>query len=61
MDLYLMQHGQVTTETENPDRPLTDAGQAAVQCIATGGLVKLEPEADRDGFLVARALPPDLT
>ena len=154
MDLYLMQHGQATTETENPERPLTDAGRAAVQRVAkraraadvrisgcvhsgklraeqtaqllegdrrgadrearpglapndpvvpvaqwlraetehqslalvghmpflgrlasllvvgdeqaqvvgfqTGGLVKLEPKVDRDGFSVAWALPPDL-
>jgi hypothetical protein len=26
-----------------------------------GGLVKLEPRVDRDGFLVGWALPPDLT
>ena len=34
MDLYLMQHGQSTTETEDPERPLTDAGRAAVQRVA---------------------------
>ena len=34
MDLYLMQHGQATTETEDPERPLTDAGRAAVQRAA---------------------------
>ena len=34
MDLYLMQHGQATTEAEHPERPLTDAGQAAVQRVA---------------------------
>jgi len=34
MALYLMQHGQATTETENPERPLTDAGRAAVQRVA---------------------------
>jgi phosphohistidine phosphatase len=34
MDLYLMQHGQATTEAENPERPLTDAGRAAVQRVA---------------------------
>ena len=149
-----MQHGQATTETEDPERPLTDAGRAAVQRAAqraraagvrisgclhsgklraeqtallvaeiglepsiearpglalndpvipvaqwlraqtehqslalvghmpflgrlasllvvgdeqaqvvgfqTGGLVKLEPKVDRDGFSVAWALPPDL-
>ncbi len=34
MDLYLMQHGQATTEAEDPERPLTDAGRAAVQRVA---------------------------
>jgi phosphohistidine phosphatase len=34
MDLYLMQHGRATTDAENPERPLTDAGQAAVQRVA---------------------------
>jgi phosphohistidine phosphatase SixA len=34
MDLYLMQHGQARTETEDPERPLTDAGRAAVQRVA---------------------------
>ena len=34
MDLYLMQHGQATTETEDPERPLTDAGRAAVRRVA---------------------------
>src|SRR3954451_14990890 len=34
MDLYLMQHGQATTETEDPERPLTDAGRTAVQRVA---------------------------
>jgi phosphohistidine phosphatase SixA len=78
MDLYLMQHGQATTETEDPERPLTDAGRAAVQRVGhmpflgrlasllvvgdkqaqvvgfqMGGLVKLEPKVDRDGFSVA--------
>ena len=28
MDLYVMQHGQATTETEDRERPLTDAGRA---------------------------------
>jgi hypothetical protein len=37
MDLYLMQHGQATTETEDPERPLTDAGRAAVQRVAAFG------------------------
>ena len=34
MDVYLMQHGQATTDAENPGRPLTDAGQAGVQRVA---------------------------
>jgi phosphohistidine phosphatase len=33
MDLYLMQHGQATSDAENLERPLTDAGQAAVQRV----------------------------
>jgi phosphohistidine phosphatase len=33
MDLYLMQHGEATTDAENPGRPLTDAGRAAVQRV----------------------------
>jgi phosphohistidine phosphatase len=34
MDLYLVQHGEATTEAENPERPLTDAGRAAVQRVS---------------------------
>ena len=34
MDLYLMQHGQATSDAENPERPLTAAGRAAVQLVA---------------------------
>jgi phosphohistidine phosphatase len=34
MDLYLMQHGQATTDDEDPERPLTDTGRAAVQRVA---------------------------
>jgi len=34
MDLYLMQHGEATTEAENPDRPLTEAGRAAVRRVS---------------------------
>ena len=34
MDLYLMQHGQAATEADDPERPLTDAGRAAVQRVA---------------------------
>ena len=35
MDLYLMQHGEATTEAGNPERPLTEAGRAAVQRVST--------------------------
>ena len=42
MELYLMRHGEATSEEEDPRRPLTDAGRAAVERIvrlaATGGL-----------------------
>ena len=34
--------------------------QAQVIGFHMGGLVKLEPKVDRDGFRVAWALPPDL-
>ena len=34
--------------------------QAQVVGFQMGGLVKLEPKVDRDGFSVAWALPPDL-
>jgi phosphohistidine phosphatase len=34
MDLYLMQHGEATTEAENPDRPLTGAGRAVVERVS---------------------------
>jgi len=34
--------------------------QAQVVGFQKGGLVKLEPKVDRDGFAVAWALPPDL-
>lgn len=35
MSLYVMQHGHATSDAENPERPLTDAGRAAVQRAAT--------------------------
>jgi phosphohistidine phosphatase len=34
MDLYLMQHGEATSEAENPERPLTEAGRAAVRRVS---------------------------
>jgi phosphohistidine phosphatase len=34
MELYLMQHGEATTEAENPERPLTEAGRAAVRRVS---------------------------
>jgi phosphohistidine phosphatase len=33
MDLYLMQHGEAKAEAEDPARPLTDAGAAAVKRV----------------------------
>jgi phosphohistidine phosphatase len=34
MTVYLMQHGEATTEAENPARPLTETGRAAVERVA---------------------------
>ena len=34
MALYLMQHGEATTETEDPARPLTETGRAVVGRVA---------------------------
>jgi len=34
MDLYLMQHGEATAEANDPTRPLTSAGRAAVARVA---------------------------
>jgi phosphohistidine phosphatase len=34
LNLYLMQHGEATSEQENPDRPLTATGRAAVEHVA---------------------------
>ena len=34
MELYLMQHGEARAKEEDPDRPLTDAGQATVERVA---------------------------
>src|SRR5207244_10389301 len=34
MALYLMQHGEATTETEDPARPLTETGRAVVERAA---------------------------
>lgn len=34
MELYLMQHGLAKTREEDPDRPLTDEGRAAVGRVA---------------------------
>jgi phosphohistidine phosphatase len=32
--LYVMQHGEATSEDENPERPLTPGGRAAVERVA---------------------------
>jgi phosphohistidine phosphatase len=34
MDVYLMQHGEAKPESEDPERPLTDAGRATVERVA---------------------------
>ena len=34
MAVYLMQHGEATTEAENAARPLTETGRAAVERVA---------------------------
>ena len=34
MDIYLMQHGEAAAEADDPARPLTDAGRAAVTRVA---------------------------
>ena len=34
MDLFLMQHGEAMAETDDPARPLTMAGRAAVERVA---------------------------
>lgn len=34
MNLYLIQHGEAVEKDINPDRPLTDAGRAAVERVA---------------------------
>jgi phosphohistidine phosphatase len=34
MDIYLMQHGEAAAEADDPARPLTDAGRAAVSRVA---------------------------
>jgi len=34
MELYLVQHGEATSNTENPDRPLTARGRDDVQRVS---------------------------
>lgn len=34
MELYLVQHGEATSEQEDPERPLTAAGREAVERVA---------------------------
>ncbi len=66
MELYLVQHGEATSETENPDRPLTIRGRDDVQrvsrCIAPLGLAPVEirhsgkTRAQQTAQLIAEAL-----
>jgi phosphohistidine phosphatase len=37
MDVYLMQHGEAAAEADDPARPLTDAGRAAVTAVTARG------------------------
>jgi phosphohistidine phosphatase len=34
MELYLVQHGEATTESDDPQRPLTERGKAEVEKVA---------------------------
>jgi phosphohistidine phosphatase len=34
MQLYLVQHGAATAETDDPERPLTDEGRRTVEVVA---------------------------
>lgn len=56
MDVYLMQHGVAKTREEDPERPLTDEGRAAVERVA-GRVAALGLKPDRiyhSGILRAR-------
>jgi phosphohistidine phosphatase len=41
MQLYLVQHGQATAESDDPERPLTDRGLGDVACVAHHAVVEL--------------------
>ena len=41
MQLYLVQHGQATAESDDPERPLTDRGTDDVACVAHHAVVQL--------------------
>ena len=47
MRLYLVQHGQATSEVEDPERPLTDQGVDDVERVARYAVAKLSVGADR--------------
>lgn len=47
MRLYLVQHGQATTEDEDPDRPLTDHGVDDVTRVARHAVAQLGVRAPR--------------
>ncbi len=56
LDVYLMQHGLAKTREEDPERPLTDEGRAAVERVA-GRVAALGLKPDRiyhSGILRAR-------
>jgi len=35
MEIYLVQHGEAKSETEDPERPLTEKGKEAVELVAS--------------------------
>jgi phosphohistidine phosphatase len=45
--LYLVQHGQAKTETEDPERPLTDQGVEDVESVAQHAIGHLGVRPDR--------------
>jgi len=34
MEIYLVQHGEAKSESEDPERPLTENGRRAVESVA---------------------------
>jgi phosphohistidine phosphatase len=56
MDVYLLRHGEARAEQEDPERPLTEAGRAAVERVARR-FAALDPQLNsisHSGILRAR-------